>query len=432
MSNPPRKTIGNYEVRRELAQGGMGVVYLATQPALERDVVIKSLRRGLADDPSLEERFRREAQAAAAIHHQNTVAVYDCFAWRGEQFIVQEYVAGEDLAAVLRIARRIEPRVAALIALEIARGLEEVHARSVVHRDLKPGNILIGRAGEVKIADFGIALEHRKSALTQVGHAVGTPGYMSPEQLRGERADQRSDVFSFGVLLYEILTGAVPFQQSEEDDEEEPALIHQIEAGHYAPARRLTPGIPRWQAALVRRCLYARPKRRLQSATGIRRALERSIGRVTPAECRSEISAWLWARGVFVAEGDETNVAQPLARRRAFRHPVRTAVIAAASAAVLAGVGLVDVDDFPLMRTPPVAGEPIAQVLFRVDRATEVRIDGGPRLLVAEGEAIDLAPGRHIVSFLHPELGTSEQSIVAVRGEILSLEPIYTSRSERP
>ena len=217
MSNPPRKTIGNYEVRRELAQGGMGVVYLATQPALEREVVVKSLRRGFADDPSLEERFRREAQAAAAIHDQNTVAVYDCFAWRGERFIVQEYVAGEDLAAVLRIVRRVDPRIAGMIALEIARGLEEVHARTVVHRDLKPGNILIGRAGEVKIADFGIALEQRKSALTQVGHAVGTPGYMSPEQHRGDRADSRSDVFAFGVLLYEMLSGALPFQAPDDE-----------------------------------------------------------------------------------------------------------------------------------------------------------------------------------------------------------------------
>jgi len=432
MSNPPRKTIGNYEIRRELAQGGMGVVYLATQPALEREVVIKSLRRGLADDPSLEERFRREAQAAAAIHHQNTVSVYDCFAWRGEQFIVQEYVAGEDLAAVLRIVRRIEPRIAGMIALEIARGLEEVHARAVVHRDLKPGNILIGRAGEVKIADFGIALEQQKSALTQVGHAVGTPGYMSPEQHRGERADQRSDVFSFGVLLYEMLTGTLPFQQSDEEGDDEPSLIHQIEAGHYAPPRRLTPGIPRSQAALIRRCLYARPKRRKKSATEIRLALERSVGPVTPAECRGEIQAWFWERGVFVAEGNETGVIRPPESRRALRHPLRTAAFAAAGAVVLAGAGLVQIGDLSLTDAMPVTGEPLAHVRFRVEPATEVRIDGGPALRIPTGGAIDLVPGNHRVSFRHPEFGTSEQHIIVVRGEELTLEPIYASRSERP
>jgi tRNA A-37 threonylcarbamoyl transferase component Bud32 len=432
MSNSPRKTIGNYEIRRELAQGGMGVVYLATQPALEREVVIKTLRRGLADDPKLEERFRREAQAAAAIHHQNTVAVYDCFAWRGERFIVQEYVAGEDLAAVLRIVRRVDPAIAGLIALEIARGLEEVHARNVVHRDLKPANVLIGRAGEVKIADFGIALEQQKSALTQVGHAVGTPGYMSPEQHRGERADPRSDAFSFGVLLYEMLTGALPFQQSDEDDEDEPALLRQIEAGHYVPARRLTPGIPRSQAALIRRCLPARPKRRIQSASEIRRALERSLGRVTPAECRSEISAWLWERGVFVAEGDETGVVRPSAGRRRLRHPARSVAIATASAAVLAGVGLVEVGDYPLPSAQPVATEAAAQVRFQVDPATEIRIDGGPARRVPAGDAIELAPGSHHVSFRHPEFGISEQYIRLTRGEVLNLEPIYASRPQRP
>jgi len=431
MSNSPRKTIGNYEIRRELAQGGMGVVYLATQPALEREVVIKSLRRGLADDPSLEERFRREAQAAAAIHHQNTVAVYDCFAWRGERFIVQEYVAGEDLAAVLRSVRRIEPAVAGLIALEIARGLEEVHACNVVHRDLKPGNILIGRTGEVKIADFGIALEQQKSALTQVGHAVGTPGYMSPEQHRGERADQRSDAFSFGVLLYEMSTGTLPFQQSEDDGEDEPALLRQIENGHYVPARRLTPAIPRSQAALIRRCLQARPKRRIQSASEIRRALERSLGRVTPAECRSEIAAWLWERGVFIAEGGETGVVRPYSSQRR-RRPGRTAAFAVASGALLAGVGLVQVDDFPLTSARPGAAEAAATVRFQVDATTEIRIDGGPARHVMRGDEIDLAPGSHHISFRHPEFGTSEQGIRLADGETLSLEPIYASRPQQP
>ena len=189
MAGTTRKRIGSYEVLRELGQGGMGVVHLARQPALDRQVVIKTLRRSLAEDAVLEERFRREAQAAAGVHHQNVVAVHDCFSWRGEQFIAQEYVPGEDLSSVLRIVRRIDPHVAGLMALELARGLEEIHAQDVVHRDLKPGNVLVGRGGQAKIADFGIALAARNPALTQVGLTVGTPAYMSPEQHRGERAD---------------------------------------------------------------------------------------------------------------------------------------------------------------------------------------------------------------------------------------------------
>jgi tRNA A-37 threonylcarbamoyl transferase component Bud32 len=428
MSSPTRKNIGSYEIRRELAQGGMGVVYLATQPALEREVVVKSLRRGLADDPSLEERFLREAQAAAAIHHQNTVAVYDCFAWRGERFIVQEYVDGEDLAAVLKIVRRLEPRIAGLVALELARGLEEVHARGVVHRDLKPGNVLIGRAGEVKIADFGIALELRRSALTQVGHAVGTPGYMAPEQHRGDRADDRSDVFAFGVLLYEILTGALPFQDEGDESDEAPSLLRQIEAGRYVPPRKLVPGTPHALSRLIARCLPPRPKRRLQSATALRHALERAVGRMTPAECRDEIAAWLWERGVFVAEGDETGVSRPA--RRNPRRPVRALAVAAVCLGVLAGVGLVRVSDFPTGAALDAIAEPSAQIRLRIDPATEVRIDDGPLLALPVDGAVEVAPGSHRVHFRHPELGTSVREVVVAPGQAIEIEAIYASNPD--
>src|SRR5262249_38633155 len=150
-------------------------------------VVIKALRRELADDERAVERFLREAQAAASVQHQNVVAVHDCFAWRGDRYIAQEYVDGGNLATVLAAVRRFPPRIAMLAALEISRGLEEIHARGIVHRDLKPSNVLIGRAGEAKIADFGIAFDARAPALTSTGHTVGTPVYMSPEQLVGDR-----------------------------------------------------------------------------------------------------------------------------------------------------------------------------------------------------------------------------------------------------
>jgi serine/threonine protein kinase len=244
MSRASGRKIGSFVVERELGQGGMGVVYLARQPALERPVVLKTLRRDLADEPSLEERFQREAQAAAGIHHQNVVAVYDCFSFRGESFIAQEYVEGMDLASILQAAQRLSPRVAALIALEMTRGLEEIHARGVVHRDLKPANILLGREGETKIADFGIALDGKGKALTQVGVALGTPQYMSLEQLLGERADYRSDLFSLGVVLYEMLTGETPFAERE-SSEDGPSLARRIQGGRFPSPRRRSPTTPR-------------------------------------------------------------------------------------------------------------------------------------------------------------------------------------------
>jgi serine/threonine protein kinase len=428
MAGPTRKMIGSYEVERELGQGGMGVVYLACQPALEREVVIKTLRRGLADDESIEERFRREAQAAARIHHQNVVAVYDCFAWRGERFIVQEYVAGEDLASVLQIVRRFDPRIAGLVALELARGLEEVHAQDVVHRDLKPGNVLLGRGGEAKIADFGIALEPRNATLTQVGLAVGTPVYMSPEQHMGERADQRSDLFSFGVLLFEMLTGELPFPES--DDEKVQVLLRRMEAGRYVRPRKLVPETPRALERLIRACLRPKAKKRLQSATKLRAALEALLGHPSPAECRAEIAAWLWERKVFQTGEDETEFARraPVQKRRG--HRLRWAAACAACAVVLGGIGAVRLGVLPAeLRLPGMTSE-VARVRFEAAPRTEVRIDGGAPFRVPRSGPVELAPGVHHVVFRHPELGSAERQIEVAAGEERTVAHVFEAPSK--
>ncbi len=331
-SDPNGRKIASYEVEEELARGGMGVVLLARQPSLERRVVLKTLRRDLAEDPTWEERFTREAQAAAGVHHPNVVVVYDCFAWRGERFIAQEHVDGKDAASALAQVGCLEPRIVGLIGLEVARGLEELHARGIVHRDLKPANLLLGRSGEAKIADFGIALDQRASVLTQTGQSFGTPPYMSPEQLLGTRVDFRSDVFSFGLVLYELLTGKRPFA---EPDPEGSALLSRIEDERYVPVRKLAPKTPRRLARVVARCLRAKPKRRFASTAELRRALERQLGQPSPADCRREIAAWLWDREVFKAEKGETSRST---RARANRRTawMRRALIAAGLAALVA------------------------------------------------------------------------------------------------
>ncbi len=349
MSPAARKSIGAFEVERELGKGGMGVVYLARQPALDRRVVIKGLRRDLSEDDQCEERFRREAQAAAAVHHQNVVSVYDYFLWRGERFISQEFVDGVDLATALELARRFEPRIAALIALELARGLEEIHSLGIVHRDLKPSNILLGRAGEVKIADFGIALDGKAPGLTQTGHAVGTPAYMSPEQFLGERVDTRSDLFTFGTLLYEMLTGLPPFRADDESD----GLLRQMEGRQYTRVGRVAGTTPRTLRRLVRRCLQPRARKRMASALDLRFALERHLGSPTPADCRAEISAWLWAQQVFEAldQDDATRLATPVVRKTArLRWRWALAAIAASSLfALSAATNWIDVTRLPFV-----------------------------------------------------------------------------------
>jgi len=297
------RKIARYEVTRELARGGMGVVYLAEQPSLGRRVVLKALRRELGADPREEQRFEREAQAVAAAHHPNLVGVYDCFRFRGRLFIAQEYVDGSDLGSTLGRIGPFAPRIAALVALEIARGLEELHGRGLVHRDLKPANVLLGRAGEVKIADFGVALDARGPGLTRTGTALGTPAYMSPEQIQGARLDFRSDVFSFGVVLYELLAGALPF--GEPAAEAEP-LLQRIEAGRRRPLRRAAPGTPRSLARLVHRCLLAPANRRARTTSELRRRLERGVGAPSPADARREIADWLVARKAFPSRPGRT------------------------------------------------------------------------------------------------------------------------------
>jgi len=329
MPGPTLKTIGSYEVEREIGRGGMGVVLLARQPALDRSVVLKSLRRDCADDPRLLARFEREAQAAGSVQHQNVVAVHDCFDWRGRSYICQEYVDGTDLAAALGRGR-LEPRIAGLIALELARGLEAIHARGIVHRDLKPANVLLSRDGEVKIADFGIALDGAARALTQTGHSVGTPHYMSPEQLYGERVDARSDLFSLGVVLYEMCTGMPPF---EDGDEAEGGLIRRIEAEQFLPPRSLEPRIPRSLSRIAIRCLRAKPKQRWESAAQLRKALERHLGALTSLEVQREIADWLSACDLVELRERETVAATPTAPRasRRYRFALACAVVTALS-----------------------------------------------------------------------------------------------------
>ena len=341
MSGPAPKMIGSYEVEREIGRGGMGIVLLARQPALDRAVVLKSLRRECADDPQLAARFEREAQAAGSVQHQNVVAVHDCFGWRGRYYICQEYVDGTDLAAVLGQAR-LAPRIAGLIALELARGLEAIHAAGIVHRDLKPANVLLGRDGAVKIADFGIALDGSARALTQAGHSIGTPHYMSPEQLYGERVDERSDLFALGVVIYEMCTGMPPFER---DDDAEAGLIRRIEAQQFPPARALDPRVPRALSRIATRCLRAKARQRWESAAMVRAALDHHLKTPTSLEAQRELAQWLRERELVEARERDTvavRPATPVVQRRYAAALAWAAAVAMACLGWLAATGTLD------------------------------------------------------------------------------------------
>jgi len=212
-SSPIGSTLsGRYRLLSKLGSGGMSTVYLAEDETLERSVAVKVMHAGISDQPDQIERFRREARAVARLSHPNVVAVIDAGEDAGHPYIVFEYVEGETLKQRIDRLRRLPVDEAAAYAIEIGRGLAAAHARMLVHRDVKPQNVLIDSEGRAKVTDFGIALSLESDGLTKTGRVLGTTDYVSPEQAMGHDVDARSDIYSLGILLYEMLTGHPPFQ----------------------------------------------------------------------------------------------------------------------------------------------------------------------------------------------------------------------------
>jgi len=205
------KAISHYRILEKLGEGGMGIVYKAFDTKLEREVALKVLRPEAIGDSASRERFIREARAASALNHPNVTIIHEINEWHGQDFICMEYVAGETVKN--KIKKGPMPLEEVLdIALQVAEALQEAHEHHVIHRDIKSENIMITPKGQVKVMDFGLAKIEGTATNTQIGTTMGTIAYMSPEQTRGESVDHRTDIWSFGVVLYEMLTGQLPFK----------------------------------------------------------------------------------------------------------------------------------------------------------------------------------------------------------------------------
>lgn len=321
---PGRLLDGKYRLGRLLGEGGMGAVYEAEHTGLGTKVALKLLNESFASDPRAISRFRREARAAAAIHHDNIVSVYDTgTAEEGIPFLVMELLEGESLSSFLRREHIVPPTLAATITAQMLSGLSAAHARGVIHRDLKPGNVLLARTAAgtrvVKILDFGISKFHSEgltAELTATGAVVGTPRFMSPEQARGQGdIDARADLYAAGVLLYRMLTGKLPFTGSNHQE-----IIAAILAGNPTPPRDINPIISAELNRIVVKALTTNRDQRYQTAD----AFLEDLVRATP-----DLSQ---GRPIEIATIDSSPAGDSLSPR--FSHPSLPALVAADPSAI--------------------------------------------------------------------------------------------------
>jgi serine/threonine protein kinase len=289
-----------YEILEEIGSGGMATVFKAVQKTLDRPVAIKQLKRSFHADSQIVKRFERESRVAASLQHENIVHIYDY--WKRPHYaIVMEYVDGTDLAGIIEKTGALPADVGIMIAIQVCSALEYAHMRGLIHRDIKPSNIMVKRNGEVKLMDFGIAHTRNLEAITMPGTLIGTPAYMSPEQILGQPLDARSDIFSFGIVLYETLTGVKPFT-----DEETRAVTAKIMKDGFTSPRRVNSAIPCGVQRIIKKCLRKKKQRRYDSMMDLEKKLgKRLAGRTTKAASLLRISDYLVSRKVFEAAPEQ-------------------------------------------------------------------------------------------------------------------------------
>jgi tetratricopeptide (TPR) repeat protein/predicted Ser/Thr protein kinase len=266
----PGTSLGSrYEIVRMLGQGGMGAVYQANDKELERQVAIKVIRADMAANPEILQRFKQELILARQITHKNVIRIFDLGQADGIKFITMEYIEGENLQGVLRRKKKLEPTEAANILAQVCRALEAAQNEGVIHRDLKPQNIMLDKSGRAYVMDFGIARSMLAPGMTQTGALIGTPDYMSPEQAKGQSLDARSDLFSLGIIFYEMLSGVVPFNAD--------TMMGKLWKRTNEPARpldELDKSVPKPLSDIVRKCLEIDPQNRFANAAELLQQIE--------------------------------------------------------------------------------------------------------------------------------------------------------------
>ncbi len=415
--------IGTCRVLGEIGSGGMAVVYEAIQEPLNRRVAIKALKPSIAIDSQFAERFEREAHFMASLQHENILHVIDFVKDGRSMFIIMEYVDGIDLYDLLERSPRLPADIAAIITLQLARGLDYAHFRGIIHRDIKPANIMVSMQGDVKLMDFGIARHERFGDLTETGTGLGTPSYMSPEQILGDKLDFRSDIFSVGIVLYQMLTGRKPFV---EDDTR--TVMQKIRLDRYESPKKLSVDVPRKLERIMGRCLQKMPANRYPTTQALIDDLTEFVAPRVPMSHNARLVMFLHEIGVMT--GDQTDEVLSAVAPRVLRSGRRDAgflgSIAKWQTAALAAVllsGLTVQAASGRWSGPSVGEAPAALDLAEAGHLTvsadpwaHVHVDGQHVLTTPAARAIPLKPGRHYVKYTNPYFTPVEHEVVVEAG----------------
>jgi serine/threonine-protein kinase len=401
----------------------MAVVYEAIQEPLNRRVAIKALKPSIAIDSQFAERFEREAHFMASLQHENILHVIDFLKDGKSMFIIMEYVDGIDLYDLLERSPRLPADVAAIITLQLARGLDYAHFRGIIHRDIKPANIMVSMQGDVKLMDFGIARHERFADLTETGTGLGTPSYMSPEQILGDKLDFRSDIFSVGIVLYQMLTGRKPFVEDESR-----TVMQKIRLDRHESPKKLGVDVPRKLERIMGRCLQKMPANRYPTTQALIDDLAEFLAPRVPMSHNARVVMFLHEIGVMTAEQTDAvlsavapRVLRSGRRDAGFLRSVAKWQAAALGALLLSGLTVqaasgrwsgAPAGEAPVALTPDEAG----YLTVSADPWAHVYVDGQHLLTTPSSRVIPLKPGRHYVKYTNPYFAPVEHEVVVEAG----------------